>query len=100
MPDQSWWTPATGGYPLTQGGRFPNRRGARKRKFRGRSGSGFQPLVGWLTGWKPVPLDLTRAQIEGFHGFATGQLANALDDLVAVEKELIAHDRVRGEHDE
>src|ERR1044071_1892396 len=82
MPDQSWWDPATDGIPLTQGGRFPKRPMARKRKF------GADPSS---------PECLSRPQVERFHVAATRQLADARDDLGAMEEKLVAHHGVRRE---
>ena len=48
----------------------------------------------------PDKAGLTRTEIQRPHVSATRQLADALHDIVAVEKKLVPDDRVRGEHRE
>src|SRR4051812_12508030 len=51
-------------------------------------------------GETPMPPRLAGADVERFYRFATGDLAHAMDNFLAVEKDLVAHNRMRGEDDE
>src|SRR5688572_28613818 len=114
MPDQSWWEPATGELPLTQGDRIRNEGRARKRKFRrGRTtgNSGFHGFPGNTIAitdriekgeLEPQVCNdfwsLTAAQFERLDGFATGELADACDNLITMVEELVAYDGMAGKH--
>jgi hypothetical protein len=93
MPDQSWWTPATGGHPLTQGRRLRKSKRTRKRKFRAEiaQDSFVNPMV---------KIASTLAEMERLHVLAARDFFDPGNDLVPMVKELIAHDGMAREHDE
>jgi hypothetical protein len=103
MPDQSWWDPATDGIPLTQGDRIRKQVATRKRKFwRLKRGSkkaeirrkrpeaaGQLQIHGDLRAARN-PAELAIPQVDRLHVGTSGELLNPFDDLLFVEKQLVA----------